>query len=293
MLTDSHTHSTLSVDGRSSPLEMCAQAVRAGVGAVCFTEHVDFDPENPHYGFYDYANVLSEIEAARKKAGRSVEIRIGVELDLQLPFLKQAQEFLLDKKLDLVLGSFHFVNQEFIGTAAYFRTFQARSEAGADEQKSPYSGNYREPVVGIDPSIIEKGIAAYFKTLKKIARDAEFDVLAHFDLIKWQGAASWGDRSLAAHEDTAKGILRILAERGKGIEVNTKGLRYSCNETFPTLDLLKAFKEAGGEIVTVGSDAHRAEEVGMGIERACELVKEAGFQHVAFFRDRRPHMAAF
>lgn len=265
---------------------MCAQAVRAGISAICFTEHVDFDPQNPHYGFYDYANVLREIEAARRKAGKSVKIRIGVELDLQPPFLEQAAEFLAGKQFDLVLGSFHFLNQEFVGTAAYFRTFQPRSEA--EGEKVPYSGNYREAVTGIESSIIEKGIAAYFRTLMEIARNAEFDVLAHVDLIKWQMAASWGDQILAAHEEEARTILRVLAQRGKGIEVNTKGLRYTCNEMFPTLALLKAFKEMGGEIVTVGSDAHRAEEVGMGIVQAYDMVRAAGFRHITFFHERRP-----
>jgi histidinol-phosphatase (PHP family) len=269
---------------------MCGQAVRAGIGAICFTEHVDFDPENPHYGFYDYAAVLREAEVTRNKVGKQVEVRVGVELDLQPPFFRDAAEFLVGKKLDFVLGSFHFMNQEFIGTAAYFRTFRQKSDSCGMGEEKPYSGNYREAVVGIEPAMIEKGIQVYFETLMKLAREAEFDVLAHFDLIKWQGAASWSDQCLAVHEEEARNILRVVAERGKGIEVNTKGLRYGCNEMFPALGLLKAFREAGGEIVTVGSDAHRAEEVGMGIEHACELVHEAGFRRVAFFRARKPHM---
>lgn len=289
MLTDSHQHSNLSVDGRNSPEEMFARAVGEGLGAVCLTEHVDFDPRNPHFGYYDHEAVLKSLDAARAAFRGRLEIRTGVELDLQPEFLDAARDFLRDKRLDFALGSFHFVNQEFVGTAAYFRTFAHRNNDG-DPVKTPYSGNYREIVEGLDPALVEKGIQVYFDGLAELARTAEFDVLAHFDLIKWQGAATWADDRLARFAEPAKKILELLVSRGKGLEVNTKGLRLTCNETFPSLDLLRAYRQSGGEVVTVGSDAHRAEETGSGVRAAYDLLREAGFKYVSFFRERKPHM---
>ncbi|MDQ7779701.1 MAG: histidinol-phosphatase HisJ family protein [Planctomycetota bacterium] len=289
MLTDSHQHSNLSVDGKSGPAEMFSRAVAEGLGAVCLTEHVDFDPGNPHFGYYDHAAVQKSLDSARPAFKGRLEIRTGVELDLQPEYLDAAREFLRGKRLDLALGSFHFVNQEFVGTAAYFRTFAPRNK-DADPGRLPYSGNYREVVEGIDPALVEEGIRVYFNRLADIARTAEFDVLAHFDLIKWQGAATWADDRLARCAEAANGILKLLVSRGKGLEVNTKGLRLTCNETFPSLALLRAYRQAGGEIVTVGSDAHRAEETGSGIATAYGLLREAGFKFVSFFRERRPHM---
>lgn len=51
-------------------------------------------------------------------------------------------------------------------------------------------------------------------------------------------------------------ILKTIIEQGKGIEINTAGLKYGMPEPNPCLDIVKIYHDLGGEIITVGSDAH-------------------------------------
>ena len=92
---------------------------------------------------------------------------------------------------------------------------------------------------------------------------------------------------LSTYRDKIQVILETLVEKGRGIEVNTSGLR-SGQGCFPDLEVVRLFKELGGEAITVGSDAHFKEDVGQGIAQGYELIKAAGFKYVATFSDRRP-----
>ena len=88
------------------------------------------------------------------------------------------------------------------------------------------------------------------------------------------------------HREIIDEILRVLAAKGKGLELNTSGLD-RCGGFLPTEDYFRRFKELGGEIVTVGSDAHTASRVGQYSKEACELLKGI-FGYVCTFEERKP-----
>ena len=48
---------------------------------------------------------------------------------------------------------------------------------------------------------------------------------------------------------------------GKGIELNTGGFKYGLGHPNPCEDIIKRYKELGGEIITLGSDAHKCESL--------------------------------
>ena len=81
-------------------------------------------------------------------------------------------------------------------------------------------------------------------------------------------------------------ILRVLVKKGKGMEINTSGVD-RCGDFLPTEEFFRRFKELGGEIVTVGSDAHTADRVGQYSVRACEMMKDI-FGYVCTFENREP-----
>ena len=83
-------------------------------------------------------------------------------------------------------------------------------------------------------------------------------------------------------------ILDLLIEKGKGLEVNSSGYRYGLDSPHPNLAILKRYREKGGRIVTLGSDAHQTDQLGAGLAEAAELLREAGFSEYAVFRERRP-----
>jgi histidinol-phosphatase (PHP family) len=77
-----------------------------------------------------------------------------------------------------------------------------------------------------------------------------------------------------------------VVERGKGIEINTSPLRMGLSEPCPSREILHWYRELGGEILTFGSDAHAADEVGAGFDVAIEMARTAGFTRVARFENR-------
>ena len=52
--------------------------------------------------------------------------------------------------------------------------------------------------------------------------------------------------------------------------------------------ILELYKSCGGEIVTVGSDAHTPADVGKGIPAACALLSACGFRYVCTYEKRKP-----
>ena len=118
----------------------------------------------------------------------------------------------------------------------------------------------------------------------------DFDSLGHVDLVKRYAANHGIKVDLAEYPDQLMPILRRLAERGKALEINTSGLRGPIGETSPTLKYVKRFCELGGEYVTLGSDAHAAEDLGEGIQQAMELASQAGFSYFTFYKKRQPRL---
>lgn len=94
------------------------------------------------------------------------------------------------------------------------------------------------------------------------------------------------------YEDIIKEIFATLIKNGKGIEINTSGLRQKIGKPLPDLYYVKMFREMGGEILTIGSDAHCTADLGKGINEGIEIAKQAGFDKVAFFKKRTPQFIA-
>jgi histidinol-phosphatase (PHP family) len=59
-------------------------------------------------------------------------------------------------------------------------------------------------------------------------------------------------------------------------------------ELLPNETLLRRYKELGGELITVGSDAHIPSDVGKDVDTACELLKEIGFRYITVYKNREP-----
>ena len=115
----------------------------------------------------------------------------------------------------------------------------------------------------------------------------EFDVLSHMTYLhKGAGSPVKTPLPYEDHREVIDEIFRILISKGKGLELNTSGLD-RCGGFLPTPDYLRRFRELGGEIVTIGSDAHRVNRVGQYSFEACAVLKEI-FGYVCTFENRNP-----
>lgn len=255
---DFHMHSTVSFDGRNTALEMARAAKEAGLQEICFTEHIDrtADPDDLTMVF-DPAH-YSAVHDTLQMPG--LTIRKGMEFGMTP---SNAAQFARDEKrrdFDFVLGSVHFVDSLDIYVDR--RYWQGRTVREAYQR-------YLE------------------ETLACVQAHNGFDVLAHLSYIcKARVNPTHEILYYRDYPEIGDEILRVLVRKGKGLEINTSGVD-RCGSFLPEPGFVHRFHELGGEIVTVGSDAHDNSRVGQYADRALTLLKEE-FGYVCTFCGRKP-----
>jgi len=259
-LKDYHIHTCFSCDSRASMERVCRAALARGMVEVAITDHADFEPLDDCYGYLRPRAWWEALRRCRAAFEGRLTIRAGVEFGEGHRFRDRVAEVLSAYPYDLALGSLHWAG----GRPAWLRSF--------------FDGGLS----------LDDGLALYFDELALLAAEADYDVLAHLDFVRRAVHQRFGlqELDLRSHEELVRRVLRIVVERGKGLEVNTRTARQGIGGPSPPLQVLRWFREEGGRIVTLGSDAHRPEEVGAGFERALAMAREAGFEELAAFERR-------
>lgn len=254
---DFHHHTNHSFDSKGIMTEICEEAIKKGVQEICFTEHFSVNPLAPTYGHMNWEMYLADIENCRALFDRKLQIRLGIEL-CEPHLLKDAyKEALSPIPLDYILGSVHNLQEMTL---------------------RKYMNTYTEKDIYLD----------YFQELKELVKYADIDVIAHFDLMKRYATSTVGNYSFSEYQEIISSILTIAISRNIGLEINTSGLRTKLNESLPSLEVLKLYRELGGKIVTIGSDSHDKMNTGSGFDQACMMAKEAGFTAIYSFTKREP-----
>ncbi|MBQ7114329.1 MAG: histidinol-phosphatase HisJ family protein [Clostridia bacterium] len=254
---DYHMHSHHSFDAHFPVRDMAEAAVRAGLEEICFTNHIDF--EDPEYADRpaDLAAQKQEIDAAA--AALPITILHGAEIGLSpdQAISDTSYNYIKDAGLDFIIGSVHMVAGQNTYVPPYFE-HRSREEA------------YTAYVAEIGRAI---------RTLPCAC------TLGHYDFVTKR--APYENRPLRYQDapDAFDSLLRYLAQNGKAMEINTSAW---WDEPAWGLDVLRRFRELGGEYVTFGSDAHKPENVGRRLEEARALAKEAGIRYTARFRQLKP-----
>ena len=254
---DFHLHSNVSFDSTELPEEILRAAEQNRLKEICFTDHYDYNSEREgkHYLF----NKEDYMLAYKPLKSQKVKIRMGVEFGLTTWNQNELNNFVHDANLDFVIGSIHFVD-------------------GYD----PY---YKEFWEGID---FKTAIDKYMlQTLECVKKHDNYDVLGHLTYVcKSSYNPTATNISYSEITDITDEILKIIIKKGKGIEVNTSGVD-RVGDFLPSLEYVRRFRELGGEIITVGSDAHDRTRVGQYINEALDMIKEI-FPYVCTFEERKP-----
>lgn len=254
---DFHLHSGVSFDSEESAEKIVAAAVKAGMKEICFTDHLDYEevPTGIKVWFEteDYNAAYDQLHC------EGLKIRKGFEFGM-LPgnrdtFLKDLER----RRFDFIIGSIHFAD----GIDIFYEEYW--------QNKTP-----------------EAAEITYFERILDCVKEHDsFDVLGHLTYIgKVINNPNLRAIPMKEYQELTDEIFRNLIQKGKGIEVNTSG-KDRCGAFLPDEDYLRRFKELGGEIVTVGSDAHTFDRVGQYCHDACALVNDI-FGHVCTFEDRKP-----
>lgn len=261
-LADCHVHSHHSIDGRRQVHDYCRAALAAGLTGITFTEHYDLNPAAEGFDHLDFARYAQEVEAARREFAGRLEIGLGLELGEPHLYREAIETFLSGKsgeEVDFLLGSVHWVGKEALHLE--FGQHCSGQEAYQD----------------------------YFTEVLLAVRAGNFHVLAHLDLLK-----RYLDHAYPLEAERFREIITAILQetiaRGIGLEVNTSGIRQGLGDTLPGLTILRWYRDLGGEIVTLGSDAHRPEDVGADLSTGLATLEAAGFNRFGHYHHGQVRM---
>lgn len=261
--TDQHTHCQSSPDSHT-PLRDMAEAARDhGMSAVCFTDHIDMD-------FGDLGDLRWEtrkdvLRAAwvdvRQTPVEGITVRCGIELGEANHDPAAAKEAALEPGLDLVLGSLHNLR----GRPDFFEYPYTSEEQCAQLNR------------------------AYLAELLELTAFPHFDVMAHIGYTSRYMHRDGFAAEITAEDyrDELAAVYEALIAQNRGIEINVSGLRTG-HTSYPNASALALYRDLGGEIITIGSDAHTPADASIGIREGAELLRSIGFRYYAVFEQRKP-----
>lgn len=291
IIADYHVHSDFSSDGKASMEQMIEQAIRLGLKTLCFTDHMDYDyPQVSDYSFvFDMEEYQKKLEGLKQKYHGRIELLTGVELGLQPHITDRMTSLIRSFPLDFIIGSSHVV-----------------------DHADPYYPEYWQGITE------EEGIRRYFESIIENCKVFDgFHVYGHLDYIvrytpsmvsykqilrsdssapEYHSLVSEAYQKIntlytyAKYSDILDEVLKTILSMGKGIEVNTSAFKHGLAYPHPRTEVLKRYKELGGELITIGSDAHMSEHLCYDFNPAEELLKSLGYRYYAIFRQGSPHM---
>ena len=262
-LADYHTHSRISSDGRIPMAEMAEAAITAGLQEICFTDHVapvywgNLRPRDT----FEWDELQAEFALAQSVVGDRITMRLGVEFgDMTRNFECSRTLRTNMPELDFIIGSLHTMTE-------------------------PYGSVDLSKFLPKTDTEVKEGLGVYLDQLREIAEWGEFSVLGHLTLpLRYLNEEQGLHVTFDDFEEEIRYILRTLIGKGVGIELNTN----RGNAPLPDAKWLKIYRELGGEIITLGSDAHTTEYVGCCIREGQRLLRECGYTRFCTFERMQP-----
>ncbi|HHU32034.1 MAG: histidinol-phosphatase [Zhaonellaceae bacterium] len=270
--TDYHVHPNYSID--ASPVEIkeyCNKALELGLAEICFTTHVELEPErNDIDNFVILAGqkvsvfnefwldkYFEEIVEAQDEYAGTLKVKAGIEIGYCPGVEKTIEKMLNNYPFDFVLGAIHCL----------------RHIAISSMKESPVYYESR------DLATLRQD---YFETLEEAVATGLFDCIAHVDLYSRYGFKHYGPDIHSIHQGAIEPIFEKMARKGMGLEINTSSLRRGLKEFHPSKEIVQLAAESGIEVFTVGSDAHSLEQLGDHIDEALELLKKLNLTNHGF-----------
>lgn len=271
MKFDYHVHTMYSDDSEYPMEDVVIDAIKQGIKELCFTDHVDYgvkrdhddpqpiDGKNDMMLNVDYPAYFRQLKDLKMKYQQEITLRFGLEFGIQQGTISNFEKLFASYPFDFILLSIHQINNQEFWTGEF--------QVGKTDAQC-----YRE----------------YYEEMLTVVKNYHnYSCLAHMDLIR-----RYLDKDANTFEENKEIVSEILSyiiADGKGIEVNTSSVRYQIPDTTPSVDILKLYKELGGEMITIGSDSHTPEQLGAHIEESKKLLKELGFRHYCTFEQMKPN----
>lgn len=259
---DSHVHTKYSFDGakdeRGEVDTIVATAIKLGLNEISLCDHCDIDDIiDGIYPPFEADAARADILAAKEKYGEQIHINYGIELGQTHVYPNEAKAFLKKYSFDFVIGSLHNLRGY---PDYYFLKFESMC-----------------------PEQLEYIMNRTLNELDEIIDFGQFSTLAHITYIQRYLSAAGVPFEFKRYADRFESIFKKLISKNIALEVNTSGLRKG-DITMPGQEPLALYKDCGGELITIGSDAHSADDIGKGIAESADMLRELGFKSQCIVR---------
>lgn len=259
-MKDCHAHTNISHDGISGFKDYIMIGKEKGVDEITFTEHWDdYTGLNTNLKTLDVAQYEKKYLECKNDA--ILKTNFGIEIGLQPDITEKVKKLVNEFSFDFIIGSSHITCKKDMAMDKSFFEGLSRKEA----------------------------YLKYFKeVLENIKLYNDFDVYGHIDYVVRYGGYAENKIDYIEFKEILDEILISLIKKDKGLEINTSGIRYGLNSPHPNIDILRRYKELGGKIITMGSDAHKVEDLAKGFDVAFDILENVGFEDVAIYHNRIP-----
>jgi histidinol-phosphatase (PHP family) len=272
-LVDDHLHTAVTVDGKMSEAQACERAMLLGIREITFTNHIMHTEPAYTVSPSDFAGHWEQVQICQERYPALV-IHLGLEIDYyesreaEIAATIDQYEAIIERPLDLVLGSVHHLNGGFISNKRIAQVFF---------QNKNIVSLYHD----------------YFILATKAIQSRLFDVMAHPDLIKKYACELAPYLPFEQYQEVVEPYLDALLACGVGLEVNTKGFKMAVAEAYPGVEMLRLYlakaRELGKEpVITLGSDAHHVDDVGGFLLEGASMLAQLGQDSVMCFEAHQP-----
>lgn len=270
---DTHVHSCYSHDSKATIEDICQSAIERNISGVTITDHANLNTFHSRNLLKRFKEMIQDFESCKKKYSGQLKLYCGIEIGEFLREPNKAEILLSLTDYNEIIGSIHYLN--------YFDQDITFAAAAFDERVS-------------DQQIYHL-LEVYFDDLLKTAQMFDFDILAHLTYPLRYVSFKYGRNiDISCFYCKICEIYKVLIERGISLEVNTSRFRERYHYLLtPELPLLDLYLSLGGKRITLGSDAHIPENLGMGFMNVIGILKDIGFDSYYFYEQRMPKKINF
>ena len=253
---DNHVHTTFSSDGKDTMEDVIKKAIEIGVNYLTFTDHMEHHGEFS-MNFENYSKAIGEYQEKYKE---KINILKGIEIGYQSHIKNEINDVINKYPFDFVLCSTHTIDKIDVPTPEFFKGYTK-----------------------------EKAYEKYFESiLETVSNFQNFDVYGHLDYVIRYGNFEDNKVIYKDYQDVLDALLRKIIYNDKGIELNTSGIRYNTGHVHPNRSILKRYKELGGDIITMGSDSHKAGDLCADFSKGFDILQSLDYRYVCIFKESVP-----
>ena len=265
ILCDMHVHSKSSHDSLASVCDTAIFAINNNASAFAITDHCDIEFFNEHNVFSLIESSFNETTEALTKFKDKIKILRGVELGEAIWNMDYTNKILNFFDFDVVIASVHAVRYK----------------------------NYTAPYSTLDFSKMSKQdidgyMNVYFDDVLKTVKCVSCDIIAHLTCpLRYINGKYGLNIESKKYESKIIPILKYIIDNSIAMEINTSGIGSAYDCFLPENWIIEKFKEMGGYLVTLGSDAHISENLCKDFQIAISTLKKFGFTDYYYFENRK------